>query len=178
MSFKHIFEYNNHEQQNYELFLECWNTSDVIFQTIVFSLSKGGNKSLCTNQKVITLLKRFRNRKRFRGLNHCLVLCIQLSSYRQYSVLALLENSSEENSQTELVMFDKISSFRLREDIDSITHSLFRYNYASTINIQYTVKTSSPNTHTNIVHIHACSRYVRKTKIHSMILDMGICIRA
>ena len=88
-------------QQNYELFLECWNTSDVIFQTIVFSLSKGGNKSLCTNQKVITLLKRFRNRKRFRGLNHCLVLCIQLSSYRQYSVLALLENSSEEISQTE-----------------------------------------------------------------------------
>ena len=34
-----------------------------------------------------------------------------------------------------LVLIDKISSFRLREDIDSTTQSLFRYNYTGTINI-------------------------------------------
>ena len=48
--------------ETYKLVLECWNTSvlpEVLFETILCSLYKGGNKQLCTNQRGITLISHF-----------------------------------------------------------------------------------------------------------------------
>ena len=82
-----------------------------------------------------------------------------------------------------LVLFDKISSFRLREDSDSTAKS-FIYCYwvflpcfwcpiyllDSTINVKYMASTSSLYIHAKIVHIRACARYKSNpiaTCIHS-----------
>ena len=80
------------------------------------------------------------------------------------------------------VLFDKVSSFRLREHSDSTTQSLSQLSLLDgTINVEYTAMdidiTSSPYTHANMVRACACARYEsQRPEYHHFLHSSAILI--